>query len=92
MDLVDLLLICLVAIGCGTLGQLTSEYSRGGWIVYIIISFFGAFLGVYGARELNAPDLYNLKFAETDFPIIWAVGGSVFFVAAVSLAVRPSRR
>ena len=92
MDLIDLALIGVVGVVCGALGQLTSGYSRGGWIVYIFLGVTGAALGTYLARYLNAPDIFNLKIGLTNFPIIWALIGSVFLVAFINFLVRPGRR
>ncbi len=91
MDLIDLAIIAILGIGCGALGQLTSGYSRGGWIVYILIGIAGATLGTYLARHFDAPDIFNLKFGKTNFPIIWALIGSVLSIAFISLLVKPGR-
>ncbi len=92
MNLVDLLLTILVAIICGTFAQFTSGYSRGGWIVNLGVGFLGALAGVVFSRMLNAPVIYDLKIGELSFPVIYSVIGSVFFLAAIGLMVRPSRR
>jgi|WetSurMetagenome_2_1015567.scaffolds.fasta_scaffold593626_2 uncharacterized membrane protein YeaQ/YmgE (transglycosylase-associated protein family) len=92
MDLIELAIIAALGIGCGALGQLTSRYSRGGWIVYIFIGIAGATLGTYLARYFNAPDIFNLKLGKTDFPIIWALIGSVFSIAFINFLVKPGGR
>jgi uncharacterized membrane protein YeaQ/YmgE (transglycosylase-associated protein family) len=92
MDLIEIALIAALGIVCGALGQLTSGYSRGGWIVYIFIGVAGATLGAYLARYFNAPEIFNLKFRQTNFPLLWSLIGSVFFVAFINFLVKPSRR
>jgi uncharacterized membrane protein YeaQ/YmgE (transglycosylase-associated protein family) len=82
MNLTDLSLMALVAIICGTVAQLTSGYSKGGWIVNLAASFFGALAGV----------VYDLKVNTVTFPLIYSIIGAVFFVAALSLIVKPGRR
>ncbi len=95
MNWVDLLLTVLVAIACGILAQLTSRYSRGGWIVNLALGFLGAMAGVVAARALNAPKIYDLEVGvgagSTDFPIMYAIIGAVFFLAAIGLFIKPGR-
>jgi uncharacterized membrane protein YeaQ/YmgE (transglycosylase-associated protein family) len=92
MDLIDLLLTILVAIVCGTIAQLTSGYSRGGWLVNLGLGFLGALAGVVLSRMLEAPAIYDLKLGATSFPILYSVIGSVFFLAAIGFFIRPGRR
>jgi uncharacterized membrane protein YeaQ/YmgE (transglycosylase-associated protein family) len=92
MNLIDLSLMALVAIVCGAIAQLTSGYAKGGWIVNLAIGFFGALAGVFVSRRLNAPVLYDLKVSTVTFPLIYSIIGAVFFVAALSLIVKPERR
>ncbi len=92
MEATDLLLIGLVALACGTLAQLTSGYSRGGCIVNLGLGFIGAVAGVLLARSVNVPLVYTLKVKTVEFPIIWAIIGSVFFLAALGFFIKPGRR
>ena len=91
MNWVNLLLVAIVAIVCGTVAQLTSRYSSGGWIVNLLVGFLGALAGVVAARSLNAPKIYDLRVQAVDFPIIYSIVGSVFFLAAIGLIVKPGR-
>ena len=92
MDLMDLVLTLIVGVVCGVGAQLTSKYSKGGWIVHIGVGFAGAFAGVVLARSVNVPVVYVLKGEGINFPIIWALLGAVFFLAALGFFVKPSRR
>ena len=92
MNLIELLLMGLVALICGTIAQLTSSNSKGGWIVHPVIGFFGALAGVYVSRSLNATVLYDLKIGTVVFPIIYGVIGAVIFLAAIGFFVKPARR
>ena len=91
MSLNDVFLSALVAIVCGTVAQLTSGYSRGGWIVNIGLGCLGSLTGAVLSRTLNAPLIYNLKIYGADFPIIYAVVGSVFFLASIGFFLKPGR-
>jgi len=92
MNLMDFVLTLGMALICGTLAQLTSGYSRGGWIVNLGIGFLGALAGVVVSRMLNAREIYNLQMGATSFPVIYALIGCVFFLAAINLLVKPGRR
>ncbi len=82
----------LVAVIFGTIAQLTSGYSKGGWIVNLAIGFLGALAGVVVSRLLNAPVIYDLTIGGNRFPVIYCVIGAVFFLAGISFLVKPGRR
>jgi uncharacterized membrane protein YeaQ/YmgE (transglycosylase-associated protein family) len=82
----------LIAIVFGSIAQFTSGYSRGGWIVNLLLGFLGALAGVVLSRTLNAPEIYDLKYRSIDFPLVYAIIGSVFFLAAVGFFVKPGQR
>ncbi len=92
MNLIELLLTLLVAVACGTIAQVTSGYSRGGWIVNLGIGFLGALAGVVVSRLLNARVIYDLEVGAAHYPVIYAVIGSVFFLATIGFMIKPSRR
>ncbi len=92
MNWIDALFILLVGIICGTIGQMTSGYTRGGWIVHIGLGWVGAAFGAYLSRVFNAPLIYNITVQKTEFPVIWSLIGSVFLVAGIGFLVKPSRQ
>jgi uncharacterized membrane protein YeaQ/YmgE (transglycosylase-associated protein family) len=92
MTLVDFLLLLLVAGVCGAIGQALSGYSRGGFVVAIVLGFIGAFIGVWLAGKLALPELYMLRIGTTSFPIIWSIIGATLFVAVIGLITSPRRR
>jgi len=92
MNLIDLLLVLAMAVVCGSGAQFTSGYSSGGWIVNLGVGFLGALAGVVVSRSLNAREIYNLDIGTTHFPVIYALIGCVFFLAAINLLVKPGRR
>lgn len=92
MQSADFIMIALVAIVCGSIAQLTSSYSRGGWIVNWGIAFFGALAGVVISRELSAPVIYDVQYRSVDFPIVYSLVGSALFVAALGFLVKPHGR
>lgn len=92
MTLVDFLLLLLVAGVCGAIGQAISGYSRGGFLVAIVLGFIGAFIGVWLAGKLGLPELYLLRIGTTNFPIVWSIIGAALFVALIALLSAPRRR
>lgn len=92
MNWIGLALTVCVGFAFGVLGQLTSGYSKGGWIVFLFVGIIGAFLGVWAGRQFDLAEVYVLKIGSSvEYPIIWAIVGSVFLVAAMGLFVRPRR-
>ncbi len=88
MTLFDLIILLIVAGVCGALGQAITGYSRGGCLVSIALGFVGAVLGVWIARSLGLPELFNLQIGTTSFPIVWSIIGSALFVAIIALLTR----
>lgn len=91
MNYIDFSLISVVAVVCGTAAQLTSGYSKGGWVVNLLIGFFGALGGVFLSRWLHAPLLWDLQIGPVSFPIVYCCIGAAILLAAASLAIKPGR-
>ena len=92
MQFADFVIVALVAIFCGSFAQLTSGYSRGGWVVNLGIAFCGAVAGTVLSRSLNAPEIYSIRYRMLDFPIIYAVVGAALLLAALGFLIKPHRR
>ena len=90
--LIDLLLLLLVSGLCGALGQGIAGYSRGGCTGAIAVGFIGALLGLALARWLKLPELFSVRVAGVNFPIVWSVAGSALFVAVLGFLARRSDR
>ena len=88
MTLVDFLILLLIAGVCGSIGQAIAGYSRGGCLVAIALGFIGAIIGVWVARNMGLPELFNIKIAGNSFPVIWSILGSALFVAVISFIAR----
>ncbi|HVF49080.1 MAG TPA: GlsB/YeaQ/YmgE family stress response membrane protein [Pyrinomonadaceae bacterium] len=88
MTPIDWLILLLVAGVCGALGQAISGYTRGGCLVSIALGFIGALLGLWLARSLGLPELFNIRIGTKSFPIIWSIIGSAIFVAVINLISR----
>jgi uncharacterized membrane protein YeaQ/YmgE (transglycosylase-associated protein family) len=92
MDLIDWLILFLVAGVCGALGQAISGVSRGGCLVSIALGFIGALIGLWLARSLGLPELFALNIGGKSFPVVWSIIGSALFVAVLSLFTRRRNR
>ena len=92
MTIWEFLILLLVAGICGAVGQAITGGWRGGILVSIALGFIGALLGLWIARAMNLPELFNLQIGDTNFPIIWSIIGSALFVAILSLFTWPARR
>jgi uncharacterized membrane protein YeaQ/YmgE (transglycosylase-associated protein family) len=84
MNLIDFLILLVVAGICGALGQAITGYSRGGCLVSIALGFIGALLGMALARVLGLPELLSVG----GFPVVWSIIGSALFVAVLGLLTR----
>lgn len=88
MTLVDLLLLLLVAGIAGSIGQAIAGYSTGGCLTSIAVGFIGALIGVWLARTLSLPVLFNADIGGTTFPVLWSIIGAALFVAVISFISR----
>jgi uncharacterized membrane protein YeaQ/YmgE (transglycosylase-associated protein family) len=85
MNVVEFLILLLVAGICGSLAQSLVGYSRGGCLVSIALGFIGALLGSWLARVLKLPELLNLQLGAQPFPVVWSIIGAALFVAILAL-------
>ena len=85
MDCFQLLILLGVAAVCGSIAQALVGYSHGGCLVATALGFIGALLGVYLARWLGLPELFNIQVGGVSFPVVWSIIGASLFVAVLSL-------
>lgn len=91
MTLLEVLVLLIIAAVCGFLGQAIAGFSRGGWLIAIVLGFIGAVVGVWLARTLELPELFVVQIGDTAFPIIWSIIGSSLFVAVIALLTQKRR-
>lgn len=84
MSLLDLLVLLFIAGIAGSIGQAIAGYSTGGCLTSIAVGFIGALIGVWLARTLNLPVLFNVNVGGTDFPLLWSIIGAALFVAVIN--------
>lgn len=91
MNLIEVLLLLLVAGVCGSIGQSLAGFSRGGCLASIATGFVGALVGVWIARGIGLPELFAVSIGGAVFPILWSIIGSALFVGVLSLLSARSR-
>lgn len=91
MNVVDFLLLLLVAGLCGAAGRAIAGRTRGGMLVSIALGFVGALLGTYLAGLLHLPDLLVVRVGGANLPIVWSIVGAALFVALLGLMTRERR-
>lgn len=89
MNLIQFLVLLVIAAICGALGQaIAGTKSGGGCLVSIALGFVGALLGTWLSGLLGLPDLFTVRLGGTDFPIVWSIIGAALFVAVLNLLTR----
>jgi uncharacterized membrane protein YeaQ/YmgE (transglycosylase-associated protein family) len=88
MELLDFIILLIVAGICGAIGQAIAGFSRGGCLVSIALGFIGALLGMWLARQLGLEEMFAVNIGGRSFPIIWSISGSAIFVAIIGLISR----
>ncbi|MGH7540995.1 MAG: hypothetical protein ACRELC_08355 [Gemmatimonadota bacterium] len=83
MTLSALLVLLLIALVCGTVGQLLAGYSLGGLVVATAVGFVGAVLGMWLAAALGLPVFYTITVEGVAFPLVWCVMGSALLVTVL---------
>jgi uncharacterized membrane protein YeaQ/YmgE (transglycosylase-associated protein family) len=92
MNLLELLLLLLIAGVCGALAQSITGYSHGGCLTSIALGFVGALLGTWLARLAKLPDLFTIQVGNASFPILWSIIGGALFAALLAFLTRPPAR
>jgi len=89
MNVIDFLLLLLIAGVCGSLAQAIAGYSHGGCLVAIALGFIGALLGSWAATKLNLPEPLMVNVRGHNFPVVWSIVGAALFSAVLGLINRP---
>lgn len=88
MTLIGLIVLVVIAAIAGALGQAIAGYSLGGCLISSVVGFIGAFIGIWFARQLGLPELFNITVEGETFPVMWAIIGSALFAAIIGLLTR----
>ncbi len=85
MNLLQIVILLIIAGLTGSIAKSLVGFKRGGCIISIIVGFIGAYIGTILARELHFPDLLSFYVGGVNFPIIWSIIGAALFVAVLSV-------
>lgn len=85
MNILEFLLLLLIAGVCGSLGQAITGFTRGGGLVSIVLGFIGAIVGTWMARSLGLPAYFSVQIGGRAFPILWSIIGSAAVVIVIAL-------
>ena len=88
MNLLQFIVLLVIAALCGGLAQAIVGYSHGGCLVSAALGLIGALLGTWLARALNLPEILAIKIGDQTFPIVWSVFGAALFVAILGMFSR----
>jgi uncharacterized membrane protein YeaQ/YmgE (transglycosylase-associated protein family) len=88
MTLGSLIALVVIAGVCGAVGRSIAGYSHTGCLGSIALGFIGALLGSWLARLLHLPELFTIRIANENFPVLWSIVGSALFVALLSVFTR----
>jgi uncharacterized membrane protein YeaQ/YmgE (transglycosylase-associated protein family) len=83
MNLVEILVLLVIAGICGSLAQTLVGYSHGGCLVSIVLGFIGAAVGTWLARALNLPPVLTIELGGRPFPFVWSIIGAALFAAVL---------
>ena len=92
MNLLQILLLILIAAVCGSLGMAISGFNRGGCLVSVVMGFIGAMVGTYLSGLVGLPDILTIQVGGASFPVIWSIIGAVVFSLPLSLLVGGRRK
>ncbi len=85
MDILQLLILLVVAGICGAIAELVVGFSPGGFVVSIIVGVIGAYLGTFLAAKLGAPTFLLVTVVGRQIDLLWAVIGSILLLALIML-------
>jgi uncharacterized membrane protein YeaQ/YmgE (transglycosylase-associated protein family) len=88
MTIGSLLVLVIIAGVCGAIGRSIAGYSHTGCLGSIALGFIGALLGSWIARQLHLPEIFTIRVADENFPVLWSIVGSALFVGVLSLLTR----
>lgn len=92
MQLLDFVILLVIAGICGGVGQSIAGGSKSGCLGSIALGFIGALLGMWISRALKLPEFFTIRVGNgAGFPIIWSIIGASLFVALLGFLNRGKR-
>ena len=85
MNVVELLVLAVIASLVGSVGARIAGRGSVGCLGSIVLGLVGAVLGRTLAQAANLPRFWELRLGTERFPVVWAVVGAALFVAFLGL-------
>lgn len=91
LTLSALLILLVIAGFCGAIGASLAGHGRVGCLGSIALGFIGAMLGMWLARRMQLPEMFDVHVGTEQFPVFWSIVGSALLVGVLSFFTRPPR-
>jgi uncharacterized membrane protein YeaQ/YmgE (transglycosylase-associated protein family) len=91
MTLLELVLYVLIAGICGAIARAIAGGTARGFVMSVLLGFWGAFVGMSVARALHLPT-FAVAIGGHSFPVVWSIVGAVVLVAIAHALMRPRFR
>jgi len=85
VDILEILILLVIAGICGAIAQWIVAFSPGNMLVSIIVGVVGAYLGYLFTSVLRLPPLIPVGFGAIQFDLVWAVIGSILLLLLLSV-------
>jgi uncharacterized membrane protein YeaQ/YmgE (transglycosylase-associated protein family) len=92
MTLLDLGVYLVVAGVCGAVARAIGGGTGGGFLMSVLVGFFGAIVGMCVARAFHLPTFVAVAIGGHPFPIVWSIVGGFVLVAGAHVLMRPRFR
>ncbi len=92
MNVLDFLVLAVVAAIAGAIGEALAGYSLGGCFVSAIVGYVGALIGFWIQRTLNLPVIFQIQVGGQIFPFVWAIIGSLILTVVLGAFKRRRNR
>ena len=88
MNLIEFVVLVIIAGVAGAIAQALTGAGSGGFLVSIVLGFLGAYVGIWIARNLSLPQFFTIHLSGRSFPVVWAIIGAVVVLLVLKLISR----
>jgi uncharacterized membrane protein YeaQ/YmgE (transglycosylase-associated protein family) len=85
MNILEFLILVLVAGVCGSIGAAIIGARHMSFLVLIAVGLIGALLGRWLSAQLGVGEMFNVNIGGTQIPILWTIVGSMLLTGIASL-------
>lgn len=90
-QIVELLILLVIAGICGVIAEWVVGFSPGGFVVSIVVGLIGAYLGSWIASQIGLPAVISVSSllgatpGNLNFDIVWSILGAIVLLLIISL-------